>query len=228
VTRVEHPVFARMWARAAPSMERHGAAEHRARLLADVAGRVLEVGAGTGSNLVHYPPTVSEVVAVEPEPRLRALLEDAARSAPFPVTVLDGVADALPADDSSVDAVVSSLVLCSVPDQAAALAEIHRVLRPGGRFYFWEHVRADGGALARVQRGLDAIGWPFFGGGCHTARDTADAIATAGFAVERLERFRFPETQVPMPTSPNLLGVAVRPERPSSGPAGAPPSGPAR
>jgi len=210
VTRTQHPVFARMWARAAPSMDRHGAAEHRARLLADVAGRVLEVGAGTGSNLAYYPSTVTSLIAVEPEPRLRAEAEDAARGAPFPVTVVDGVADRLPADDASVDAVVSSLVLCSVPDQAAALAEIRRVLRPGGRLYFWEHVRADGGALARVQAGLDATVWPFFGGGCHTGRDTAAAIIAAGFTVERLERFRFPETRVPMPTSPQILGVAVR------------------
>jgi len=210
MTRTDHPIFARMWARAAPSMDRHGAAEHRARLLAGVDGRVLEIGVGTGSNLAHYPATVTSLIAVEPEPRLRAEAEDAARGAPFPVTVVDGVADRLPADDASVDAVVSSLVLCSVPDQAAALAEMRRVLRPGGRLYFWEHVRADGGALARVQAGLDATVWPFFGGGCHTGRDTAAAITAAGFTVERLERFRFPETRVPMPASPQILGSAVR------------------
>src|SRR4051812_5165686 len=186
-------------------MEKHGAAEHRARLLGNVAGRVLEIGAGTGSNLVHYPRTVTSLVALEPEPRLRALLEDAARSVSFPVTVVDGVADRLPVDDASVDAVVSSLVLCSVPDQAAALAEIHRVLRPGGRFFFWEHVRGDGG-LARVQGALDATVWPFVGGGCHVGRDTAAAIGAAGFTVERLERFPFPETRVPTPASPQILG----------------------
>jgi ubiquinone/menaquinone biosynthesis C-methylase UbiE len=191
-------------------MDRHGAAEHRARLLAGVSGRVLEVGAGTGSNLAYYPASVTSLVAVEPEPRLRAEAQDAARSVPFPVTVVDGVADRLPVDDASVDAAVSSRVLCSVPDQAAALAEIRRVLRPGGRFHFWEHVRADGGALARVQTGLDDTVWPFFGGGCHTGRDTAAAVVAAGFTVERIERFRFPETRVPMPTSPQVLGTAVR------------------
>jgi SAM-dependent methyltransferase len=129
--------------------------------------------------------------------------------------VVDGVADRLPVDDASFDAVVSSLVLCSVPDPAAALAEVHRVLRLGGRFFFWEHVRGDGG-LARVQGALDAAGWPFFGGGCHVGRDTAAAIAGAGFTVERIEGFRFPETRVPMPASPQILGVAVRPERPPS------------
>ena len=192
----------------APAIERQGAGEHRARLLADVAGRVLEVGAGTGSNFPHYPATVTEVVAVEPEPRLRRQAEAAAPSATVPVTVVDGVADRLPADDSSVDVVVTTLVLCSVPDQALALAEIHRVLRPGGRLFFWEHVRADSTGLARVQRVLDATIWPAVGGGCHTGRDTVSAIIAAGFAVERLEHFRFPESGPAMPASPHVLGTA--------------------
>jgi ubiquinone/menaquinone biosynthesis C-methylase UbiE len=195
----------------APAIDRQGASEHRARLLADVTGRVLEVGAGTGSNLPHYPAAVTAVVAVEPEPRLRAQAEAAARSATFPVSVVDGVADRLPADEGSIDSVVTTLVLCSVPDQASALAEIHRVLRPGGRLFFWEHVRADSPGLARVQRVLDATVWPLVGGGCHTARDTVSAIADAGFVVERLERFRFPESGPAMPASPHVLGTALRP-----------------
>ena len=192
----------------APAIERQGAGDHRARLLADLVGRVLEVGAGTGSNFPHYPDAVTEVVAVEPEPRLRGQAEQAARSTTVPVAVVDGVADRLPADDSSVDAVVTTLVLCSVPDQASALAEIRRVLRPGGRLFFWEHVRADSTGLARVQRVLDATIWPAVGGGCHTGRDTMSAIAAAGFAVERLERFRFPESGPAMPASPHVLGTA--------------------
>ena len=207
---MHHPVFARWYAWTASAMERHGADVHRRRLLAGIAGRVVEVGAGTGANFAYYPSAVPEVVAVEPEPRLRDLAERAAAAAPVPVTVLDGVADRLPAGDAAFDAAVVSLVLCSVPDQAAALGELHRVLRPGGRLHFWEHVRADGGALARVQRVMDATVWPAVGGGCHAGRDTAAAIAAAGFTVERLERFRFPETQVPMPTAPQILGTAVR------------------
>ncbi|RBY75817.1 SAM-dependent methyltransferase [Geodermatophilus sp. TF02-6] len=208
--RVRHPVFARFWARQASSLEDHGAAGHRQRLLAGVVGRVVEVGAGTGANFRHYPSAVTEAVAVEPEGHLRDLARRAASAAPVPVTVVDGTADRLPADDGAFDAAVVSLVLCTVPDQATALREVHRVLRPGGRLHFWEHVRADRPGLARVQRLLDASVWPAFGGGCHTARDTAAAIAAAGFTVDRLERFAFPETQVPLPANPQILGTAVR------------------
>jgi ubiquinone/menaquinone biosynthesis C-methylase UbiE len=205
-----HPVFARIWGRLAPAMERHGAAEHRQRLLEGVSGRVVEIGAGTGVNFAHYPPAVTGVVAVEPEPRLRALAEAAARSAAVPVTVVAGDADRLPCADGSFDAAVASLVLCSVPDQATALAEVRRVLRPGGRLHFWEHVRAQTPGLARVQRLLDATVWPAAGGGCHTSRETAAAIEAAGFTLERLERMRFPDSRLTMPTSPHVLGVGIR------------------
>lgn len=207
---VHHPWFARLWARIAAEMEGHGAAEHRARLLTGIAGRVVEIGAGTGANFPHYPPGVLEVLAVEPEPHLRALAVEAAGRSGVPVRVVDGSADRIPADDGSVDAAVVSLVLCSVPDQASALRELARVLRPGGRLHFWEHVRAEGPGFSRVQRVLDRTVWPAVGGGCHTARDTAAAIEAAGFALERVERFRFPGTRVPFPTAPQILGTALR------------------
>ena len=205
-----HPVFARLWARLSPLVERNGAGECRRRLLAGIAGRVVEIGAGTGTNFGLYPADVTEVVAVEPEPRLRALAERAARDAAVPITVVPGVAARVPGADGSFDAAVSSLVLCSVPDQAAALTELHRVLRPGGRLYFWEHVRAEAPVLAGVQRLLDATVWPTMGGGCHAGRDTAAAIEAAGFTIERVERLRFPDSRLTMPTSPHVLGVAVR------------------
>ena len=207
---VHHPWFARMWARIAAAMEGHGAAEHRARLLTGIAGRVVEIGAGTGANLAHYPPGVVEVLAVEPEPHLRELAVTAAGRAAVPVVVVDGLAERIPADDGAFDAVVVTLVLCSVPDQGRALAEMRRVLRPGGRLYFWEHVRADGAGFSRVQRLLDRTVWPAVGGGCHTARDTAAAIEAAGFTLERVERFRFPDSRVPSPTAPQILGTALR------------------
>ncbi|RBY83189.1 class I SAM-dependent methyltransferase [Blastococcus sp. TF02A-26] len=208
MTTVSHPVFARLWPRLAAAGERQGTSELRDRLLAPASGRVLEVGAGSGTNFGHYPPSVSEVVAVEPEPRLRALA--AAAASPVLVRVVDGEASALPAGDGEFDVVVASLVLCSVPAQARALAEVRRVLRPGGRLLFWEHVRGDGG-LARTQRVLDATVWPFLAGGCHTGRDTLAAIEAAGFTIERLERFDFPELAVNLnPTRPQVLGTAVR------------------
>ncbi|MGY1624759.1 class I SAM-dependent methyltransferase [Geodermatophilus sp. SYSU D00965] len=207
---VDHPLFARFYARLAPAMERSGAGEHRQRLLAAVSGRVVEVGAGTGANFAHFPASVTEVVAVEPEAYLRARAEEAARHARVPVTVVDGVADRLPAGDGEFDAAVVTLVLCSVPDPDGALREISRVLRPGGRLHFWEHVRADGGALARVQRGLDRTVWPALCGGCHASRDTLAAVEGAGFHVEQVDRFRFPDAVPPMPTAPQVLGTAVR------------------
>ena len=119
---------------------------------AGLTGRVVEVGAGNGLNFGHYPATVTEVVAVEPEPYLRERAEEAARAAPVDVTVVVGLADALPAEDGAFDAAVASLVLCSVPDQAGALAELRRVVRPDGELRFYEHVSLPAGA-ARCSAG---------------------------------------------------------------------------
>jgi ubiquinone/menaquinone biosynthesis C-methylase UbiE len=206
-----HPVFARVYARLAPAMDRQGAGEHRQRLLAGLAGRVLELGAGDGANFAHYPAEVSGVLAVEPEPYLRSRAIQRAEQAAVPVEVVDGVADRLPAADGSVDAVVLSLVLCSVPDQQTALAEVFRVLRPGGELRFYEHVAARPGTpLAGVQRIADATVWPRLLGGCHVGRDTSTAIERAGFVIKDLERFAFPAGK-PSPASPHILGRAVRP-----------------
>jgi ubiquinone/menaquinone biosynthesis C-methylase UbiE len=172
---------------------------------------VIEVGAGNGLNFAHYPQEVSSVLAVEPEPHLRALARRSAEQAAVPVEVVDGVAENLPAADAAFDAAVVSLVLCSVTSQRAALGEMHRVLRPGGQLRFFEHVRAEMPTLQRVQRVLDATVWPALLGGCHSGRDTLAAIETAGFTIERLDRFSFPETRLPTPTSPHILGVAYKP-----------------
>jgi len=126
------------------------------------------------------------------------------------VEVRDGVAESLPGTDGSFDAAVVTLVLCSVTDQRAVLAEVRRVVRPGGELRFLEHVRADTPGLRRVQRVLDATIWPPLLGGCHVGRDTLTAIAGAGFIVTRSEAFRFPATQIPVPASPHVWGIAVR------------------
>src|SRR3954470_8369162 len=138
-----HPLFARLWIKASPKAEDKGAGAHRDDMLAGLSGRVLELGAGNGLNFAHYPATVTEVVAVEPEPTLRAAAQTAAGEAPVPVRVVEGVADRLPAEEGEFDAAVASLVLCSVPDQASALAELKRVIRPGGDLRFYEHVKPE-------------------------------------------------------------------------------------
>jgi len=205
---VRHPVFARLFARAAPRMEELGVAAHRRELLDGLEGRVVEIGAGTGACFPHYPVHVDEVVAIEPEPYLRALATAAARAAPVPVQVVDATAERLPLADGSCDAVVASLVLCSVADPPAALRELRRVLRPGGELRFYEHVRAES-RLAAVQRALDLV-WPHVGGGCHLARDTPRAIADAGFTIERCRRFEFRPSLLAAPAAPHVIGVARR------------------
>jgi ubiquinone/menaquinone biosynthesis C-methylase UbiE len=125
-----------------------------------------------------------------------------------PVEVVDGLAERLPFADGSFDAAVAALVLCSVTDQHAALREVHRVLRPGGRLYFLEHVRADTPGMRRLQRAVDATIGPRLLGGCHCGRDTAAAVESAGFALTRLDRFLFPAARTPQ--SFHVRGEAVR------------------
>jgi ubiquinone/menaquinone biosynthesis C-methylase UbiE len=213
-TRVHHPMFARLSARMSHKMEQAGYAEVRDDLLAGLRGRVIEVGAGNGMNFAHYPAGVTHVLAVEPEPHLRRLAEENARHAAVPVEVVDGTADHLPVDDETIDAAIASLVLCTVPDQGTALDEIRRVLRPGGQLRFFEHVRTRSPGLARVQRVLDATIWPTLVGGCHPSRDTRAAIEAAGFHIVRIEDLRVPETRIPTPASPHILGVATPPAEP--------------
>jgi len=206
--KVHHPLFARFYNRFTKREDEHGNAENREELLAGLSGRVVEVGTGIGSNFAHYPAGVTEVVAVEPEPYLRTKSEESATRAPVPVTVVDGVADALPLEDASVDAAVASLVLCSVPDQAAALAEMRRVIRPGGELRFYEHVISNSASRRRLQRVMDATIRPRMAGGCHMTRDTRGEIEKAGFILQRSRRFQFPPGTIGLP---HILGSARRP-----------------
>lgn len=207
---VSHPVFSRVYPYIARAGEKGGASEHRQTLLAGLQGRVIEVGAGHGLNFAYYRSEVSEVVAIEPEPHLRELAGQAAERTAVNVQIAACVAERLPAGDGEFDAAVTSLVLCSVPDQGAALQEIYRVLRPGGELRFYEHVVALTPGSARAQRLLDATIYPFLAGGCHCSRDTAAAIRRAGFEIEREERIAFKPSPI-TPSIPHILGTARRP-----------------
>lgn len=206
-TTVRHPLFARLFVRAAAKAEAAGQTEHRRELLAGLTGRVLEVGAGHGLNFAHYPNEVSEVVAVEPEPYLRGRAEQAARQAPVPITVVAATAETLPFEDDTFDAAVVSQVLCSVADQGQVLAALRRVVRPEGQLRFYEHVAADTPGLSRVQRAADLV-WPHVAGGCHTHRETIAAIRDAGFVIESCRRFPFRPCLAALPVTPHALGSA--------------------
>jgi ubiquinone/menaquinone biosynthesis C-methylase UbiE len=207
---VHHPIFARLYERISVTADRRGADQHRTELLADLAGRVIEVGAGNGRNFAHYPGSVTEVLAVEPEARLRESALRAAEEASLPIKVVAGVADRLPTEDASIDAGVASLVLCTVPDQDAALAELRRVIRPGGELRFYEHVVSRRPGAARVERALDATIYPHLSGGCHLARDTLAAVERAGFEIRSSRRFPFGPSALG-PQVAHILGAASAP-----------------
>lgn len=207
-TAVDNPFFARIW----PVVATHETDAIRAlrrENLAGLSGRVLEVGAGIGTNFPLYPEAVREVVAVEPEPRLGAQARAAADVVPVRVVVTDQTAEAVSGDEPF-DAVVCSLVLCSVRDPGDVLRRLHALLRPGGELRYLEHV-ASAGARGRLQRFADATLWPRLFGNCHTHRDTERAIVEAGFEVDVSRReFTLPPW-APMPVSELLLGRARKP-----------------
>ncbi|MHA6794161.1 class I SAM-dependent methyltransferase [Pseudonocardia bannensis] len=187
--------------------ERRGMRDRRSSLLAGARGRVLEIGAGTGLNLTHYPDDVTDLLLTEPSaPMVAALRRRVGTSGRRGVRVLAAPADALPVPDASVDTVVSTMVLCTVPDPGAALAEIVRVLAPGGRLLFCEHVLADGPRLRRWQQRL-AGPWAAFALGCRCDRPVLADIAEM-LHVERVERDRW--RGMPVLVAPLVIGSAVR------------------
>jgi ubiquinone/menaquinone biosynthesis C-methylase UbiE len=207
----EHPIFARFYDRMIAGTERAGLGEMRRRLLSTASGRVLELGAGTGHNLAYYTDAVTELILAEPDPHMAKLLRErleregtAARQA----SVIEAPAEELPFDDGSFDAVVATLVLCTVENPARAVAEARRVLVEGGRFLYIEHVRSARRGLARWQDWLERP-WGFFAGGCHPNRATDQLLAGAGFWIDSLERDKLPKA--PPLIRPLIRGVAIRP-----------------
>jgi SAM-dependent methyltransferase len=204
--RVDNPFFARVWPVVAAN-EAQSIRALRRENLAGLSGRVLEIGAGVGTNFPLYPEYVEQVTAVEPESRLRVRAEAAAADAPVPVVVTgDAVEDF---SGEPFDAVVCSLVLCSVGEPSAVLRRVHGLLRSGGELRYLEHV-ASAGPRGRLQRFVDATFWPRLFGNCHTHRDTERTIVQAGFEVESARREWTLPAWAPLPMSELALGRARR------------------
>jgi ubiquinone/menaquinone biosynthesis C-methylase UbiE len=207
----EHPIFARFYDRMTAGTERAGLGEMRRELLSSATGRVLELGAGTGHNLPYYTSEVTELVMSEPDPhmatRLRDTLGEEGTAAGKP-SVIVAPAEDLPFDDGSFDAVVATLVLCTVTDPARAVAEARRVLVEGGSLLYLEHVRSTSRQRAWWQDRLERP-WGFFAGGCHPNRPTDQLLADAGFWIDSLERAKLPKA--PPIVRPLIRGVARRP-----------------
>jgi ubiquinone/menaquinone biosynthesis C-methylase UbiE len=200
----DHPVFASLYDRMARSAERFEG-EYRDELCGDAEGLVLELGSGSGLNFTRYG-RAKRVVGVEPEPNMLRRSIPRARQAPIPVSVVRAAAEVLPFPDATFDSAVTSLVLCSVTDQAKAISELRRVLKPGGVVRFYEHVRSERPRTAKWQDRLERP-WGFFAGGCHPNRDTLSALRSAGFAV----RFRaFDPPMLGGGFIPHVLGEASR------------------
>jgi SAM-dependent methyltransferase len=200
--------FSAIYDRGLKATEEAGLLDMRREVLTTARGRTLELGAGTGANLALYPPAVQELVLAEPDPhmtkQLRRKLAESGREA----TVVEAPAERLPFEGSSFDTAVFTLVLCTVPDPVAALAEVARVLRPGGRMLFIEHVRAESPGAARWQDRLEKP-WRFLGDGCHCNRDTVATIGASPLTLEHVERDQMPKA--PPIVKPLIKGYARLP-----------------
>ena len=199
----EHPIFAAFYEVLTKNEDRK-IRRYRDEIAGGARGRVLEVGAGNGLNFSHYRAGTT-VVAVEPEPVMLKNARRRAAEAPVPVRLVRAGADALPLPDASVDTVVLSLVLCTVPRPAAALGEVRRVLAPGGEIRFFEHVRSHDPRIARWQDRLNRPVYGFVSGGCNMNRDPLTSLRLAGL------RVRYRRLDYGPRFAPHLLGVAAPP-----------------
>ncbi|SDU64405.1 class I SAM-dependent methyltransferase [Jiangella alkaliphila] len=206
--RLSNPIRGRLNAATLRAVDRYAHLLVGARkrvLFADLPDQVVEIGPGTGANLRYYRPG-TRLVAIEPNVHMHGPLRAAARRHVIDLELRAGSAERIALPDACVDAVVSTLVLCTVPDPVAAVEEAWRVLRPGGRLLFLEHVRADGG-YGRLQR-LAARPWHWLFEGCDVRRDTERAIRDAGFTSVELQRYSMRSAFLPI--NPQIAGTAIR------------------
>jgi len=187
-------VFTAWYGLAMRMVDESGLRETRREVLAGASGRTLEIGSGTGANLYLYPSQVDELVLTDPDPHMQKALRHKLREQARPNTELvQAPAEKLPFEDSSFDCVACTMVLCTVPNPAEALAEAARVLKPGGRFLFLEHVRAEDPRVASWQDRLERP-WRFLADGCHCNRDTVATIAASPLTLERVEQGQMPKS----------------------------------
>lgn len=201
---VRSRIFAALYDRQVARIERAGLGEVRRRTVGEASGRVLEIGAGTGANLAHYGPAVASLTLTDPEQPMLKRLEPRVRDAAPAATVLRAPAEDLPFDDDSFDTVVSTLVLCGVSDQARSLREVRRVLRPGGKLIFVEHVRSEEPKVARLQDRMNGVNRLV--ACCECNRPTLDSITEAGFSIDRVEHGTLPKA--PKFVRPLVAGIA--------------------
>jgi ubiquinone/menaquinone biosynthesis C-methylase UbiE len=200
-------IFALGYDRLMAATENAGLKNYRENLLRAASGRVLEIGGGTGANLPFYGEGVTELTVAEPEPPMTRQLRRKLGGYRIPTTILSASAEQLPVPAETFDCVVSTLVLCTVPDPARALAEVRRVLKGRGQFLFIEHVRSEDPGLARWQDRLRRP-WAWFAHGCQCNRNTLETIRSAGFAVSKLECLELPKA--PPICRPLVIGNAAR------------------
>lgn len=198
--------FSALYDRCFKASEEAGLRDMRRDLLAGARGRVLELGAGTGLNLDLYPANVTDLTLTEPDPHMVKQLRKRVSEADRNAEVVAAPAEKLPFEDDSFDTVALTLVLCTVPDPAAALQEVKRVLKPDGQFLFLEHVRSPDPGLAKWQDRLEKP-WRFLGDGCHCNRDTLATLGASPLSVERVERGSLPKA--PPIVRPLIRGQAV-------------------
>lgn len=209
-----HPIVAALYDRALGPVEHAGLGDIRTETLSFARGRVLEIAAGNGHNLGHYPQSVTSLVLAEPDPHMYSRLLERLEAEPaipdspeVECSTVQAAAESLPFEDGSFDSVVCTLGLCTIPDANAALAEVSRVLAPGGTFCFVEHVRSDERRDARLQDLITPL-WRRVAGGCHPNRDSAATIGDAGFRVVAIERSMMPKA--PRPLRPMIYGYAEK------------------